>query len=496
MKDMFSKVISWLVAERSCGTSAGKRVARPANSHIAPVFGCIIACMAGMLLPVASTAQPRPTPAQLAWQRAELGVVFHYDLHVFDGKKYTQGGNRITPVPDYNIFHPARLDTDQWLQAAKDAGARFAILTVTHETGFALYQSDVNPFCLKAIKWKNGKGDIVADFIASCRKFGIAPGLYIGIRWNAFMGVHDFKVQGDSSRFRTARQAYYNRMCEGMVKELCTRYGPLFEIWFDGGASDPADGAPDVLSIVEKYQPGALFYWNGQRSDARWGGSETGTVGYPCLSSFPYPSMLTGRYPRIAENKFELAKHGDKDGKYWLPAMADAPLRGYNGRHEWFWEPGDEHSIYPLADLLTMYEQSVGRNATLILGVTPDTAGLVPEADARRLREFGSAVKERYAQPVTDIQGKARTLEAAIRPDRNINQVIIGEDISVGERILSFIVEVNIAGRWQQVYEGTAVGNKHIASFPAVNARAVRLRVMEARGEPDITVFQTYFIKQ
>ena len=70
-----------------------------------------------------------------------MGVVFHYDLHVFDGKIYNQENNRVKPVEDYNIFNPVRLDTDQWLAAAKAAGAKFAILTATHETGFGLCQS-------------------------------------------------------------------------------------------------------------------------------------------------------------------------------------------------------------------------------------------------------------------------------------------------------------------------------------------------------------------
>ncbi len=35
---------------------------------------------------------PIPNKAQIAWLEAELGVVFYYDLHVFDGKKYGQGG--------------------------------------------------------------------------------------------------------------------------------------------------------------------------------------------------------------------------------------------------------------------------------------------------------------------------------------------------------------------------------------------------------------------
>lgn len=147
-----------------------------------------------------------------------------------------------------------------------------------------------------------------------------------------------------------------------MVKEICTRYGPLFEIWFDGGASSPEKGAPDVLPIVKKYQPDCLFYHNDQLAEARWGGSESGTVPYPCWSTFPYPS--TGAGENISKNDFALLKHGDPSGQYWVPAMADAPLRGYNGRHEWFWEPGDEKHIYPLEDLVEMYYKSVGRNST------------------------------------------------------------------------------------------------------------------------------------
>lgn len=446
-----------------------------------------------MLWAVAGFSQPLPTAAQLAWQRAELGVVFHYDLHVFDGKQYGQGNNRISPVPDYNIFHPSRLDTDQWIQAAKAAGARFAILTVTHETGFALYPSDVNPYCLKALQWKNGKGDIVGDFVASCRKYGVEPGLYIGIRWNAFMGVYDFKVQGEKNAFRESRQAYYNKMIEGMVEELCTRYGPLFEIWFDGGASDPKDGAPDVLAVVEKHQPNTLFYWNGQRSDARWGGSETGTVGYPCWSSFPYPSMLTARYPAIAVNDFALAKHGDSTGMYWLPAMSDAPLRGHNGRHEWFWEPGDEHAIYPLPHLVKMYEHSVGRNSTLILGLTPDTSGLMPAPDVQRLQEFGTAIRNRFGQPLAAFDGRGKAPEIALGAGKMVNQVMIGEDVAMGERILSFVVEAKTGGRWKQVYKGSAVGHKHIATFAPVKATALRLRVLQQRKDPVVNVFNAYF---
>lgn len=65
---------------------------------------------------------PRPAPHQLKWHESEMGVVFHYDLHVFDGIKYGQGNNRVQPIEDYNIFNPTQLDTDQWIRCQSSRG--------------------------------------------------------------------------------------------------------------------------------------------------------------------------------------------------------------------------------------------------------------------------------------------------------------------------------------------------------------------------------------
>ena len=446
-----------------------------------------------VFLPIQDPEMPLPNRRQLAWQEAELGVVFHYDLHVFDGKKYGQGNNRIDPVPDYQIFNPEKLDTDQWIRTARDAGATFAILTATHETGFALYQSNVNPYCLKAVKWRDGKGDIVADFVASCRKYGIKPAIYVGIRWNSFLGVHNFKVNG-SGPFQDNRQRWYKKMAEGMVKELCTNYGELFEIWFDGGADHPKNGSPDVLPIVRQYQPNCLFYHNAQLAEARWGGSESGTVNYPCWATFPYPATGAGESAAkdIAKDGFRLLKEGDPHGKYWMPAMSDAPLRGYNGRHEWFWEPGDEAHIYPVEKLVEMYEKSVGRNSTLILGLTPNPDGLMPEADVSRLKEFGNEIKRRFNNPIASTSGRGKEILLELPKKQAINQVVLMENIVKGERVRKFILEGKTAKGWQTIFEGSCIGHKFIHRLEVLELTAVRLRVLEHVAEPDIKAFHVY----
>lgn len=447
---------------------------------------------------ISSFAQsvPLPNKAQLAWQQAELGVVFHYDLHVFDTSLYKQSGNRIVPIADYNIFNPRQLNVEQWVVAAKSAGAKFALFTVTHETGFALYQSDVNPYCLKAVKWKDGKGDLLRDFVDACRKHDILPGAYIGIRWNSFFGVHDFKVNGTGD-IQKMRQAYYNKMIEGMVKEICTRYGNLFEIWFDGGASHPDKGAPDVLPIVKKYQPDALFYHNDQLAEARWGGSETGTVGYPCWATFPYSHTGSGEsaVADLTKDNYALLKHGDMNGKYYMPAMADAPLRGYNGRHEWFWEPGDEKHIFPLEHLIDLYYKSVGRNATLILGLTPDNNGLLPEPDVRRMQEFGNEIKRRFSLPAAITSGNNNVIQINLKKKQPVNQVVIQEEIAKGQRVKKFSVQAMLKGEWVNVIEGTSIGHKFIHLLPQpIVSNKWRLVINDSFDQAAISNFSVYHI--
>ena len=371
-------------------------------------------------------------------------------------------------------------------------GAKIAIITATHETGFALYQSDANPYCMKILKWRDGKGDLVRDFVNSCRKYGVLPGIYIGIRWNSFLGVHDFMMPKDNTKFQSNRQAYYNKMCEGMTEELMSRYGDLAIVWYDGGGHGPELGGADILPIVEKYQKNIIFYHNSQRADMRWGGSESGTVPYPCWGNYLYPYSHAKNIKVVSKNDYWILKQGNPNGKYYMPAMSDAPLRGYKGRHEWFWEPGDESHIQPLNNLMKMYMGSVGHNTSLILGVTPDDRGLLPEADAQRLKEFGTEIQRRFGTPVTATNGKGRKLNIKMKRPVTIKAISVAEDIAYGERVRRYKIEGKVNGKWQQLSEGSCIGHKHLVEIRPTKVSALRLNIQETQGEPIIRDFSVY----
>lgn len=345
---------------------------------------------------------------------------------------------------------------------------------------------------MKVLKWQDGKGDMLRDFKTSCEKYSILPGVYIRTRWNAFYGVYDFKLN-ENDQFVENLQKHHNRMIEKIVEEIFSNYGDWAMVWFDGDARGPEQGGPDVLSVFEKYQPNCLFYCNLQRADMLWGSSETGTVPYPSCGTFPYPSASAGESANedIHANNFALLKHRESDGEYYNPEMSDASLRGHGG-HDWFWKPDREHIIYPLENLVEMYYNSVGHNTSLILGVTPNPDGLIPEPDEKRLRELGKEIENRLSNPVASISGKGKIINLSFSEMKTVTQMVLMENVTQGERVRELIIEGKTADGWQKIFNGSCIGHKFIHRFDQMDVSEVRLNILESAEEPQILDFSVY----
>lgn len=428
-----------------------------------------------------------PTPAQVEWQDCEVGLIFHFDISVAAGR-FDQSNNSYREVFDPQNYNPEKLDTDQWIQAAKDAGAGYAVFTATHFCGFMQWQSDLYPYGLKQAKWRNGKGDIVEDFVRSCHKAGIKPAIYLSTHRNAYWHVDNHYVNWGKGK-GTKKQEEFNRVAEQMVKELCSRYGPLIEIWFDAGVKTPAEGGPDVLPIVEQYQPSTVFYSSSQRADHRWIGNEAGHANYPCWTTMP------GGYPlsHNAPGWRPILGTGDPDGSVWSPGMVDVPLRGANGIHNWFWKPGQANGVYSPDQLTRMYEQSVGRNCNFIIGAPINPDGLVPEKDREHLAKFGKEIKQRYDNPIAETKGVGQKLTLELNGLINVNQIVLQEQIEFGERVRSFTIEGRTSDQaWIKLDEGISIGHKYIGKIKNTRVSALRLNIHETVKPPVIRRFAVY----
>ena len=428
---------------------------------------------------------PVPLPRQKVWQDCEVGAIFHFDMPLFGDAPWS-GPGAIRQTYDPKRYNPAKLDTDQWVAAAKAMGGRYAIVTATHFNGFLQWQSDLYPYGVKQAPWRKGKGDLVKDFVESCRKAKILPGVYLSCFRNAWWKVDGYRVNYGKGG---PEQAKFSRTCEKMVEELCSRYGDLVQIWFDAGLIAPVDGGPDVLPIVDKHQPNMVFYHSPQRREHRWIGNESGYAGYPCWATMGDLLRAEEAHKGRKKNWRKILEHGDPEGTLWSPAMVDTVLRN----HHWFWRPNTEKTVESLDRLVKFYYQSVGRNANLILGLTPDPTGLVPRGDMKRLGEFGREIARRFGKPMAVTKGAGAQVELPLPKPAKVDHVHIMERITRGERIREYVVEGQTGGdAWRPLCRGTSVGHKRIEKFTAVEVAKLRLRVTKSKAPPLIREFAAF----
>lgn len=427
-----------------------------------------------------------PTHPQVEWQDSEFGVLFHFDISVAAG--VIRSDNSMRETFDPQRYNPSKLDTDQWIRLVKEAGATYAIFTATHFGGFLQWQSDLYPYGLKQAKWRNGKGDVVGDFIQSCYKYNIKPAIYLSTHRNVYWKAWGHYVDWGKGK-GTAKQKEFNRICEKMSEELCARYGRLLHIWYDAGVKTPQEGGPDVLPIFERHQPHGIFYHSTKRSDFRWVGNEAGYADYPCWATMP-----GGLVSHNAEHWKPLLSKGTPDGGLWSPAMVDVPLRGANRVHSWFWHPDQEHGIYNQQQLMKIYEQSVGRNSNLVLGVVIDPDGLVPDADAQSLSDFGKAIQHHFGQSLASTRGEGEEFSISLGRPTSISRYILQEDIRFGERVLEYTISGQLPdGKWVDIDKGSCIGHKRIGQIDQeAGFKAVKLKVDKRKAPPFIRDFSVY----
>jgi len=306
----------------------------------------------------------KPTPQQLAWQEAGFGLFFHFGPNTFHGLEWGDG------TSDPGSFDPGDLDTVQWVRVAKQAGAKYVVLTAKHHDGFCLWPTATTAYSVKSAAWRDGQGDVVAELAAACREAGLKLGLYLS-PWDRNAACYP-------------DPAAYDNFYVAQLTELCTGYGPLFEVWFDGAGSEGRGyGWDRIMAVVREYQPDAMVFNMGEPT-IRWVGNEDGLATEPVRYTVAETgvSMFTDAQARLASARY-------------LPPECDVPIRA-----NWFWHDDDLDTLKSREHLLEIFYRSMGLGAGLLLNLAPDRRGRLDDADVARLLEVTGELRRRFARPV------------------------------------------------------------------------------------------------
>jgi alpha-L-fucosidase len=418
----------------------------------------------------------KPTAQQVAWQDMEMGAILHFGTNTFLNREWGDG----TAPP--SVFNPQHVDTDQWIEAAKSAGIRYVVLVAKHHDGFALYPTAQTDYSVKSSPWLGGQGDLVRMVSDSARSHGLRFGVYLS-PWDR----HDPRYKDP-----TAYDKYYLAMLE----ELASHYGELTEFWLDGaGSTGRTYDFDTIIDNLRTYQPNALVFADVglfKYGDLRWVGTESGKVDFENWNVVDRAGYLR-----------------------WRPVEADTPLH----TDHWFWHPNDASTLKSVDELVKEYDRTVGRGAQLMIGLAPDDTGLLPAADAARLKEFGDRLHKIYSNNLAAHGEYATDTAAAFDGDPNtwwqapaasagnnapptltvqfakpatFDRSVTMERLNDGQHITAYRIEVEEHGQWREVAHAQAIGHKKIDIFPAVTASAVRLTLLDANRPAQIREFQVY----
>ena len=423
----------------------------------------------------------------------------HFGPNTFDDREWGYGD----ASPE--TFNPVKTDCEQWVRTFVEAGIKEVILTAKHHDGFCLWPTRLTEYCIRNSPYKDGKGDIVGELAAACRKYGMKFGIYLS-PWDRHQASY-----GSPGYI----EYYY-----ATLHELLTGYGEISEIWLDGanGGDGWYGGARETRTIDRRtyyrperacrmageLQPEAVIFSDGGPG-CRWTGNEEGIAGATNWSFLRSGEVYPGY-----DKPWELAS-GHADGDRWTPSECDVSIRP-----GWFWHEAEDTLVKTVPQLVDLYYRSVGRNANLLLNFPVNRHGLIPPLDSANAvaahrqirRELSVNLLAQARIETSNERGKpfeaanvtnndyhaywatadgtdSATITFILPRDEKVNRFLLQEYIPKGQRVKSFTVEYLRDGRWQAVDAGeetTTIGYKRILRFPAVTTRRLRVRFTGARA--------------
>ncbi len=453
---------------------------------------------------------PLPTENQIHWQQMETYAFIHFGPNTFGDREWGYGD---APLSSFN---PTRLNCEQWARTIKEAGMKGVILTAKHHDGFCLWPTKYTDYSVRNTPYKDGKGDIVGELAAACKKYGLKLGLYLSPwdRHQAFYGT-----------------SLYVEYFYAQLRELLTQYGDLFEIWFDGanGGDGWYGGAketrqidrrtyydfPRAWKMVHDLQPKAVIFSDGGPG-CRWVGNERG---YAFATNWSF-LRINDVYPGY--DKYWELQQGHADGDTWVAAECNVSIRP-----GWFYHEKEDGKVKTVDHLVDLYYRSVGHNGTQLINFPVDKDGLIHPIDStnavKAYQQIKAELKDNLLKhariKASDVRGKdygvtaltddcfdtywathdgvtQATLTITFNKMTKVNRLKLQEFIPLGQRVQHFTVEYLDGKNWVPVNaheETTTVGYRRLLRINTINTKQLRIRFDKARGPLCINELGAYY---
>ena len=290
----------------------------------------------------------------LDFEQLGFGMFIHWGLYSQLGQgEWTYFINKMN-MDEYkqlkDTFTAEDFDAEAIALTAKNAGCKYITLTTRHHEGFSLYDTcGLNDF--DAPHSPAGR-DLIKEFVDACNKYDIKPFFYhTTLDWYNKDFYEDFDT--------------YLEYLRKSVEILCTRYGKIGGLWFDGNWSKKgADWKEDELyATIRKYQPEAMII-NNTGLDAR------GNTGNPEIDSVTFEQGRPTPMNREGMDKYLAAEMCLTLNDHWGIGYQDVDYKS----------PGEL-----IKDLCAC--RKVGAN--LLLNIGPEAQGKVNDYQRELMAQIG-----------------------------------------------------------------------------------------------------------
>lgn len=320
------------------------------------------------------------------WFRdAKFGIFMHWGIYAVPAhasewyEKHMYGNPEITKwqtdkfgPPDkfgYKDFIPmftaTNWDPDAWATLFKKAGAKVIIPTAEHHDGFALWDSDVNPWNAKQM---GPHRDLIGDLSKAVRKQGLKFGV-------SNHGIEHFT---------------FIQPTPGVTNDL---YDPKWKDFYS--VADRSDAACEKFleswvaqneELIDKYQPDILWFDNGVN----------GRV------FDPIKLKVAAYYYNRAATWGKAVSLETKDGAYLAGSIEDFERRSRAPKEltDFVWDV-DEPVLYrfgytensPIASAdgcVRLLVEATSKNGGLLLNISPKADGTIPDDQQKLLLQIGA----------------------------------------------------------------------------------------------------------